>query len=148
MSGSVFEELAQIMARLRAPDGCPWDREQTMADLGRYISEEAAEVVEAIESGEMPHIQEELGDLLFNILHAACIAEESGAFTIRDVIEGARDKIVRRHPHVFGDATARTKEEVLEHWNRVKSAEKAAAGLSAAGSSAADEDAQEGGGDR
>lgn len=95
-----------------------------MADLGRYIHEEAAEVVEAIETGSMADVQEELGDLLFNILHAACIAEEKGEFTIRDVIEGARDKIVRRHPHVFGDATASTKEEVLEHWNRIKSAEK------------------------
>ncbi len=127
MSGSVFDELTQIMARLRAPDGCPWDREQTMADLGRYIHEEATEVVEAIESGEMSHIQEELGDLLFNIIHAACIADERGEFTIRGVIEGARDKIIRRHPHVFGDETAKTKEEVLEHWNRVKSAEKQAA---------------------
>lgn len=97
---------------------------QTMKDLGRYIREEADEVVQAIESGDMAHVREELGDLLFNLIHAARIAEEQGAFDIRQVIEGARDKIVRRHPHVFGDAKAATKEEVLEHWERVKAEEK------------------------
>lgn len=124
MSGSLFEELVAIMARLRAPDGCPWDREQTMRDLARYIREEADEVVEAIESGDSAAIRDELGDLFFNILHAARIAEEEGAFDIADVVRGSRDKIVRRHPHVFGDAEARTKEEVLAHWNRIKQQEK------------------------
>jgi MazG family protein len=124
MSGSLFDELVAIMARLRAPDGCPWDREQTLEDLGRYIREEADEVVEAIAEGRAAAVREELGDLLFNLIHAARIAEEAGQFTISDVIEGARDKIVRRHPHVFGDAEARTKEEVLEHWNRIKAEEK------------------------
>ena len=112
------------MTRLRAPDGCPWDREQSMADLGRYIREEAEEVVEAIESGRPDDVREELGDLLFNLIHAARIAEEAGDFDIEDVIAGARDKSVRRHPHVFGDAEARTREEVLEHWNRIKAEEK------------------------
>ena len=124
MSGSLFEELASIMARLRAPDGCPWDREQTLDDLGRYIREEADEVVEAIAEGRPDAVREELGDLLFNLIHAARIAEEAVAFIISDVIEGARDKIVRRHPHVFGDASARTKDEVLKHWNRIKAEEK------------------------
>lgn len=124
MSGSLFEELVSIMARLRAPDGCPWDREQTLGDLGRYIREEADEVAEAIAEGRADAVREELGDLLFNLIHAARIAEESGDFDISDVIEGARDKIVRRHPHVFGDAQARTKDEVLEHWNRIKAEEK------------------------
>ena len=124
MSGSLFDELVTLMARLRAPDGCPWDREQTLADLGRYIREEADEVVEAIESGRADDVRDELGDLLFNLIHAARIAEESGEFNIGDVIAGARDKIVRRHPHVFGDAEARTKDEVLEHWNRIKAEEK------------------------
>ncbi|MEM8885401.1 MAG: MazG nucleotide pyrophosphohydrolase domain-containing protein [Planctomycetota bacterium] len=128
MSASEFEELVAIMARLRAPDGCPWDREQTMADLARYIREEADEVVQAIEGGDAADIREELGDLLFNILHAARIAEEQGAFDIRAVLTGARDKIVRRHPHVFGDAEASTTEEVLAHWNRVKAEEKKARG--------------------
>jgi MazG family protein len=124
MSGSLFDELVAVMARLRAPDGCPWDREQTMEDLGRYIREESDEVVEAIRSGDADAIREELGDLLFNLIHAARIAEEEGSFDIGAVVAGARDKIVRRHPHVFGDAEARTKEEVLEHWNRIKAEEK------------------------
>jgi len=125
MPKSVFSELIAIMARLRAPDGCPWDREQTMEDLGRYIREEAQEVTEAVEGGDRPAIAEELGDLLFNILHAARIAEEEGAFDIEAVLTGVRDKIVRRHPHVFGDAKATTTEEVLAHWNRIKAEEKA-----------------------
>lgn len=125
MQDSVFSELVEIMARLRGPDGCPWDREQTMADLGRYIREEAEEVAGAVEGGDRKAIAEELGDLLFNILHAARIAEEEGAFDISAVLEGARDKIVRRHPHVFGDAKASTTEEVLAHWNRIKAEEKA-----------------------
>jgi len=126
MPGEVFRELVQIMARLRGPDGCPWDREQRMADLGRYIREEAEEVAHAVESGDAVAIREELGDLLFNIVHAARIGEEQGEFTIRDVLAGVRDKIVRRHPHVFGDAKATTTAEVLAHWNRVKAEEKRA----------------------
>lgn len=124
MPGEAFRELIGIMARLRAPDGCPWDREQTLANLGRYLKEEAEEAARAIESGDMAHVCEELGDLLFNLIHAARIAEEEGAFDIRQVVLGARDKIVRRHPHVFGDAKALTKEEVLAHWERVKGEEK------------------------
>ena len=95
-----------------------------MGDLGRYIREEADEVVEAIGKGDAAAIRSELGDLLFNLIHAACIAEEAGDFDMNDVIRGAHEKIVRRHPHVFGDAQARTKEEVLEHWNRIKREEK------------------------
>lgn len=124
MPKSVFAELVCIMARLRGPDGYPWDKEQTMADLGRYIREEADEVVQAVESGDRTAIAEELGDLLFNILHAARIAEEEGAFGVREMLEGVRDKIVRRHPHVFGDAEATTTQEVLETWERVKAEEK------------------------
>jgi len=126
MAGEAFRELVTIMARLRAPDGCPWDREQTLADLARYLREEADEVVQAVERGEMPAVAEELGDVLFNLVHAALIAEEQGAFTLRDVIRGACDKIVRRHPHVFGDARAATTEEVLAHWERVKAEERKA----------------------
>ena len=124
MAGSLFDELVAVMARLRAPDGCPWDREQNMEDLGRYIREEADEVVDAIANGSADDVREELGDLLFNLIHAARIAEEAGDFAIADVVAGARDKIIRRHPHVFGDEQARTKEEVLEHWNRIKAEEK------------------------
>jgi MazG family protein len=128
MPGEAFRELVAIMARLRAPDGCPWDREQTLKDLARYLREEADEAAKAIEEGDPAHVREELGDLLFNVIHAARIAEEGGAFDIRAVIEGARDKIVRRHPHVFGDAKATTTEEVLAHWERVKAEEKRARG--------------------
>jgi MazG family protein len=125
MPGGPFAELVAIMARLRGPGGCPWDREQTMEDLARYLKEEAEEAAQAIEAGDMAAVAEELGDLLFNLIHAARIAEERGHFDIREVVEAARDKIVRRHPHVFGDAKATTKEEVLAHWNRVKAEEKA-----------------------
>ncbi|MCK6458547.1 MAG: hypothetical protein L6Q95_01470 [Planctomycetes bacterium] len=128
MPGEAFRELVLIMARLRGPGGCPWDREQTMKDLARYIREEADEVAKAVEEGDPAHVREELGDLLFNVIHAARITEESGAFDIGKVIEGARDKIVRRHPHVFGDAKATTTEEVLAHWERVKAEEKRARG--------------------
>ncbi len=128
MPGDAFRELVAIMARLRGPGGCPWDREQTMKDLGRYLREEADEVAKAIEGNDPAHVCEELGDLLFNVIHAACIAEEQGSFDIRKVIEGARDKIVRRHPHVFGDAKATTTEEVLAHWERVKAEEKRSRG--------------------
>ena len=124
MPESAFGELYEVVKRLRAPDGCPWDREQTLADLARYIREEADEVVEAIERDDAEAIAEELGDLLFNLLHAVRIGEEEGRFEPRQVIDGARTKLIRRHPHVFGDATASTTEEVLEHWARVKAEEK------------------------
>ena len=95
-----------------------------MEDLGRYIREEADEVGAAVTEGDREHIAEELGDLLFNILHAARIGEEEGAFTLETVLRGVRDKIIRRHPHVFGDAKATTTEEGLAHWERVKGEEK------------------------
>ena len=132
MADQLFRELVEIVIRLRGPDGCPWDREQTLPDLGRYIAEEAAEVVQAIEShqstegGDAEAVAEELGDVFFNILLAARIAEEAGQFDLERVLTGVRDKIVRRHPHVFGDAKADTMEEVYEHWNRVKAEEKRA----------------------
>lgn len=126
MPGEPFRELVEIMARLRADDGCPWDREQRLPDLARFIREEADELVAAVEKEDLRGVCEELGDILFNLLHAARIAEEQGAFDIRQVILGARDKIVRRHPHVFGDARAATTEEVLAHWTRVKAEERKA----------------------
>jgi len=114
------------MARLRGGEGCPWDREQKMEDLARYIREEAEEVAQAIASGGRAEVAEELGDLLFNVIFAARIAEEEGSFDLGAVLTGIRDKIVRRHPHVFGGATASTPEEVLLHWNRVKEEERRA----------------------
>ena len=126
MPDDAFRELVEIMARLRADDGCPWDREQGLPDLAKYIREEAEELAAAVEQEDLRAVREELGDILFNLLHAARIGEELGAFDIGRVIEGARDKIVRRHPHVFGDAKASTTEEVLAHWNRVKAEERKA----------------------
>jgi len=112
------------MARLRADDGCPWDREQTLEDVVRYVLEEARELQDAVGHDDPEAIEEELGDVLFNLLHAARIGEEKGLFDIRSVVERARRKIVRRHPHVFGDAKASTPEEVLAYWERVKAEEK------------------------
>ncbi|MHC4931318.1 MAG: MazG nucleotide pyrophosphohydrolase domain-containing protein, partial [Planctomycetota bacterium] len=94
------------MARLRAEDGCPWDREQTLRDVARYVREEARELQDAVERGDPGAVEEELGDVLFNLLHAARIGEEKGDFDIGSVVERAHRKIVRRHPHVFGDAEA------------------------------------------
>ncbi|MGQ0614676.1 MAG: MazG nucleotide pyrophosphohydrolase domain-containing protein [Planctomycetaceae bacterium] len=124
MAEKVFRELIDIIARLRGGQGCPWDREQKMEDLARYIREEAEEVAQAIASKSRADVAEELGDLLFNIVFAARIAEEEGAFDLGLVLTGIRDKIVRRHPHVFGSETAATPEEVLVHWNRVKEEER------------------------
>jgi uncharacterized protein YabN with tetrapyrrole methylase and pyrophosphatase domain len=119
-----FEELVRIMERLRAEDGCPWDREQTIDDLSGHLQDELDEVKEAIRSGDRANLAEELGDLLFNLVFVAEIARGEGWFEMEDVLVGIRDKIVRRHPHVFGDAEASTPEEVLVHWNRVKREEK------------------------
>ncbi len=127
MPEQVFGELIRIMERLRGPDGCPWDREQSLGDLARYIREEAAEVEQAVQGGAPQEIADELGDLLFNIVFAARIGEESGEFDLRRVLEGVRDKIVRRHPHVFGDERAETTEDVLRIWHRTKAEERRAA---------------------
>ncbi len=117
--------LAAIMARLRAPDGCPWDRAQTLATLFPYLREEldeAAEAAAAAERGEKDPdaVREELGDLLFNVVFVAELCREKGWFDIGDVIAGAAAKITRRHPHVFGDETAETAEDVEAIWQRVK----------------------------
>jgi tetrapyrrole methylase family protein/MazG family protein len=119
-----FEELVRIMERLRAENGCPWDRAQTLDDLSGHLQGELDEVKAAIAARDVENLAEELGDLLFNIVFVTEIARGEGWFTMRDVLVGIRDKIVRRHPHVFGDAEASTPEEVLEHWNRIKRQEK------------------------
>ncbi len=124
-----FEEFEQIIARLRAPDGCPWDREQTHASLKRPCIEEAAEVICGInileQTGDADNLKEELGDLLLQVVMHARIAEEEGYFTMDDVIQAIIDKMVRRHPHVFGSALAGTSEEVLSNWEEIKKQEKA-----------------------
>lgn len=119
-----IEKLTELMRELRSPGGCPWDREQTLKSLVPFIIEEAYEVVSAIESGSFDDIKEELGDLLFQVVFASRIAEEEKRFTLADVIETNLEKMIRRNPHVFADATADTPEEVLKNWAEIKKAEK------------------------
>jgi MazG family protein len=119
-----MDRLKEIMARLRGPDGCPWDREQTPASLATYLVEECYEVLDAIASGTDDALQEELGDLLFQIVFQARVAEERGAFDIEAVMRAIGDKIVRRHPHVFGDARLRTSDQVLAQWEQIKGEER------------------------
>lgn len=123
-----FEELVELMARLRSPSGCPWDREQTFATLGPMLIEEAWEVIEASESGNYSHLRDELGDLLFQIIFYAQIATEGGHFDISDAITRVHQKMTRRHPHVFGDETVNSTAEVLLNWEAIKASERAAAG--------------------
>ena len=122
--GKLFEDLVDVQARLRAPGGCPWDREQTHLTLRTYLIEEAYEVLDAIEKGSPQELTEELGDLLLQVLFHADLAREIGAFDISDVITGIHDKMVRRHPHVFGDVKAETSGEVLKNWAQLKAKEK------------------------
>ncbi len=120
-----LRELVEIMTRLRAPDGCPWDREQSLDTLKTFLIEEAYEVLEAIEKADSQGHREELGDLLFQIVFQCQIASEQGRFDIFDVIAGIADKIRRRHPHVFGSERADTAEQVVATWERIKKVEKA-----------------------
>lgn len=120
----VFQELCRVIAKLRSPEGCPWDREQTMQTIKPYTLEETYELLEAIDSDDNASIQEELGDVLLQVVLDAQIAADEGRFDIIDVIQGLTQKMIARHPHVFGDAQARTAAEVRQHWDRIKSAEK------------------------
>ena len=122
--GRLFEGLVAVQARLRAPGGCPWDREQTHATLKTYLIEEAYEVLDALENGGPGELSEELGDLLLQVLFHADLAREAGTFDISDVVAGIHEKMVRRHPHVFGDVEAKTSSEVLRNWAQIKAAEK------------------------
>jgi tetrapyrrole methylase family protein/MazG family protein len=121
---SKISDLTKIMERLRDEDGCPWDREQTHESLKPYLIEEAYEVLEAIESGEDLSLREELGDLLFQVVFHSHIAKEDGRFTIEDVIKDVSEKMIRRHPHVFGDDKVKDSGEVLENWEEIKRREK------------------------
>jgi MazG family protein len=122
-SGVLFERLLDVMARLRGRDGCPWDREQTRASLKPYLIEEAYEVLEAIEAGNPDQLEEELGDLLFQVVFNARIAEEAGEFAMPGVLRRLIDKMVSRHPHVFGDASVATPREALAQWEAIKGRE-------------------------
>lgn len=119
-----FEELVRIMDRLREPGGCPWDREQTLSTLRGYLLEECYEVVEALDRSDLTALREELGDLLFQIVFLSRLANEAGRFTATDVVRGIGEKIIRRHPHVFGTARAESSEEVLRNWEEIKRREK------------------------
>jgi MazG family protein len=122
-----FEDLVALMARLRSPEGCPWDKEQTYASLAPMLLEEAYEAFEAVEEareGRPLELRDELGDLLFQIVFYAQVAGERGEFTIGDVIEAIHSKMVRRHPHVFGGARAEDAAEVLRNWEAIKAEEK------------------------
>jgi MazG family protein len=126
MSGEKFEGLLDLMARLRAPGGCPWDREQTLRSLRPYLIEEAYEVLDAIEREDWPHLPEELGDLQLQIVFQAQIAREAGLFSIDDVLTAIAQKLVRRHPHVFGEESIDTAGRVVKRWEEIKAQEKAA----------------------
>lgn len=118
--------LAEVMDRLRSPGGCPWDAEQSHESLLKYLLEEAYEYIEAVESGDADAMKEELGDLLLQVYFHARIAEERSdkPFNVNDVAEGVAEKLINRHPHVFGEASAKTSDEVKQNWEAIKNAEK------------------------
>jgi len=123
---SEIQRLRDIVFKLRAPDGCPWDREQTHRSLARCLVEEASEVLEAIDGDDYELMEEELGDLLLQVVMHACLAEEVGRFDLEDVARGINEKLVRRHPHVFGDDAQKvdSSSEVLDRWEQIKAEEK------------------------
>src|SRR5580692_424270 len=143
-AAELFEQSVQIMTRLRAPGGCPWDRGQSFDSIRKYTLEETYEVFDAIERRDFPHLAEELGDLLLQVLFYAEMAANDGHFTIADVLTHLNNKLVRRHPHVFGEEAARaagnraevnanvegSSSAVLRNWEEIKAAEKRAAGAS------------------
>lgn len=127
-----FDELVAIMERLRAPGGCPWDREQTYASLSQYLLEEAYETFDAIQhadkTGDTTELKEELGDLLLQVVFHSTIGKERGDFNIDEVCEGVTQKLVLRHPHVFGDAKLARAQDVLDNWDKLKADERSASG--------------------
>ena len=125
LAGRWFAKLVALQARLRAPDGCPWDREQTHQSIRKYLIEETYEVLGAMDSGDPRKFSSELGDLLLQVVFHANLAEASGRFTISDVIESVHEKMIRRHPHVFGNVKASTPAAVLKNWEQIKAGERA-----------------------
>jgi len=122
--GKKIENLVEIMKKLRSPEGCPWDREQTHSSLKRCLMEECGELMDAIDEQNDHEMCEELGDILMNIILQANIAEERGVFTFADVTDAISEKMIRRHPHVFGDEKVKSATEVLGLWDRIKKEEK------------------------
>jgi MazG family protein len=131
--GEWFEKLVVVQARLRAAKGCPWDREQTHQTLRTYLIEEAYEVLEALDTRNDAKFAEEMGDLLLQIVFHSQIASEEGRFTVSDVIREIHDKMIRRHPHVFGEARAKDSKEVLRNWEQIKAEERRASKEKSAG---------------
>jgi nucleoside triphosphate diphosphatase len=125
-AGEKFEMLVQVMSRLRAPGGCPWDRKQSFDTLKSYLLEETYELLDAIDARDWRGVSEELGDLLLQPVFLAEIAAEKGLFTISDALDAINEKLVRRHPHVFGNAVAETPEDVKQRWDEIKKHEKPA----------------------
>ena len=123
-AGVWFEKLVAVQKRLRAPQGCPWDREQTHATLRPYLIEEAYEVIDALDSGDDAKFAEEMGDLLLQVVFHSEIAREQQRFSVADVVREIHDKMVRRHPHVFGNVRAKNSTEVLQNWERIKATER------------------------
>ena len=119
-------ELRTTIARLRGPGGCPWDQEQTHQTLARCLIDECSELLETIDRSDMAHMREELGDVLMQVIFHAQLAEEAGAFDLEDVAREANEKLVRRHPHVFGEGRLETSDQVLAQWEVIKAAEKGA----------------------
>ena len=128
LAGQKFDRLVEIMQRLRAPDGCPWDREQNFDSIKPYTLEETYEVLDAIDEKDWPHLSEELGDFMLQAVFYAQMAAEQDLFTIADSLDSINEKLVRRHPHIFADAVADTAGEVKARWDEIKQQEKAARG--------------------
>jgi MazG family protein len=127
-TGEKFQRLVEIMARLRSPDGCPWDREQSFDSIKPYLLEETYEVLDAIDARDFSALREELGDLLLEAAFFAQMAHEAGLFSIADSLDAINEKLVRRHPHIFASGTAKTAGEVKQRWDEIKAEERQAAG--------------------
>lgn len=120
---SALEDLRRTIARLRGPGGCPWDQEQTHATLVRCLIDEVSELIDTIDRNDLPHMREELGDVLIQVVFHAQLAEEAGKFDLEDVAREVNEKLIRRHPHVFGDGKLDTSEQVLVQWDQIKAQE-------------------------
>jgi MazG family protein len=129
---SALADLRRTIARLRGPGGCPWDQEQTHGSLARCLIDECSELLDTIDRLDMPHMREELGDVLIQVIFHAQLAEEAGLFDLEDVAREVNEKLVRRHPHVFGEGRLDTSEQVLKQWEQIKAEEKRAKGAAPA----------------
>lgn len=122
--GTGFTELKKVFGKLRGPEGCPWDKEQTHESLVKGLKEETRELIEAIKSGDRDHMKEELGDVLLHVMFQSQIASDEGEFDIEDVIGNLVEKLKRRHPHIFGTEKVASSAHVVRNWERIKAAEK------------------------